>query len=244
MIHLGVRIYFRIKTVCVELKDMFRRVAYRCSGCGNSIVNKGMSRYLIETYGGDLGQNVNFSNYSLGFGLIHYSLIKNIRPKKILCVGSREGFIPAILASACKDNRTGRVYFVDAGYGRSDIGKHWSGLGFWKSGDPFKHFSKIGVNKYITTYVMTTKEFWQKHAHKYDYIYIDGDHSYEGVKLDYNLFWPRLNKNGLMLFHDVSVKYTKELGSFGVWKFWKSLNNKRKITLPYGQNSGLGIIQK
>jgi len=36
----------------------------------------------------------------------------------------------------------------------------------------------------------------------FDYIYIDGDHSYEGVKLDLELCWPLLEKGGILVLHD------------------------------------------
>jgi len=77
---------------------------------------------------------------------------------------------------------------------------------------------------------MTTKEFAQKHHQKYQYIYIDGDHSYKGVVTDYKLFWPRLTKGGFMAFHDVVVKNDSTLPPYGVWQFWKELEDKDKIT--------------
>jgi hypothetical protein len=39
-----------------------------------------------------------------------------MRPKRVLCVGSRYGYIPAICAYACKENNYGVVDFVDAGF--------------------------------------------------------------------------------------------------------------------------------
>ncbi len=35
-----------------------------------------------------------------------------------------------------------------------------------------------------------------------DFCYIDGDHSYNGVKRDINAFWPKLKSGGIMAFHD------------------------------------------
>lgn len=206
----------------------------------NSFIN----RFIINTYNGDAGQNISPQQDSLGFGLIQYSFIRNSKPRHILCIGSRKGFIPAILALACRDNHSGHVDFVDAGYDEDDVGKHWSGVGFWKKNNPNIHFLKIGVQNQITTYIMTTEHFAKQVKTKYDYIYIDGDHSYKGVKSDYSLFWPRLSKYGYMVFHDVYVHHTDELGEFGVWKLWKELKNTHKIILPFPVHSGLGIIQK
>ena len=119
------------------------------------------------------------------------------------------------------------------------------GLGFWKKEDPDKHFAKIGINDYITTYVMTTEEYAKKFPKKrYQYIYIDGDHSYEGIKLDYHLFWPRLDQSYFMSFHDVVAHGYLDKGLFGIWKFWKEIGDKHAIIFPFPKDSGLGIIQK
>ncbi len=209
------------------------------------LIKRHVSRILHTHFGADEGHNINYSQYFLGFGLIHYALIRNIKPVSILCIGSRTGYIPAILSVACKDNFSGHVDFVDAGFDRDDKKNNWSGIGFWKKIDAKKHFSKLGLSSYISTYVMTTKEFATTYPKKrYQYIYVDGNHSYEGVKLDYSLFWPMLTNGGFMVFHDVHVKWTKNLGKFGVWKLWRELKHTNKIIFPFPKESGLGIIQK
>lgn len=208
------------------------------------VIDKFTAKKIVIYFNGDSGHQTDPDTGNLGFGYIHYALIRNTKPNKILCIGSRKGYIPAICALACRDNNKGHVDFVDAGYD-SDNKNHWSGIGWWKKINPDKHFSFLNLNTVISTYVMTTKEYIQKYPNRtYDYIYIDGDHSYEGVKLDYHLFWPKLTKYGFMVFHDVYVKYTKNLGYFGVWRLWKELKNKNKIVFPFPKDSGLGIIQK
>lgn len=219
------------------------KVSKKIFGDNRSIIfNRATARKIISYYGADDGQNVNLKSGNLGYGLIHYDYILNIKPKRILCVGSRKGFIPAMCALACQENGFGQVDFVDAGYDL-DNPNHWTGIGWWKKINPEKHFSFLEVNNWLTTYVMTTKEFSHKYKYRYQYVYIDGDHSYEGVKTDFNLFWPRLDKHGLMVFHDVFVKKDVGLPPFGVWRFWQEIK-KNKIIFPTPKNSGLGMIQK
>lgn len=209
-----------------------------------SLLKRPISKTLITRYNGDEGHNINTTQYFLGFGLIHYALVRNLRPKRILCVGSRKGYVPAIVALACKDNGMGHVDFVDAGYGPEEPTKHWSGIGFWKKANAKKHFGSIGVDRFITTHVMTTREFADTYPkNRYQYIYLDGDHSYEGITLDYSLFWPRLEKGGLMTFHDVVAHGYLDKGLFGIWKFWRELK-ENKIIFPFPKDSGFGIVQK
>jgi predicted O-methyltransferase YrrM len=37
---------------------------------------------------------------------------------------------------------------------------------------------------------------------RFDFIFLDADHSYESVKQDIELWWPRVKKGGVMAFHD------------------------------------------
>lgn len=41
-----------------------------------------------------------------------------------------------------------------------------------------------------------------------DLVYVDADHSYEGVKRDIESWWPKLKRGGIMAFHDYeSIEY-------------------------------------
>ena len=205
-----------------------------------SYVDRYACRRLIEYYHGRPGQKIDKTSGNLGFGFLHHAIIRILRPRRILCIGSGRGFIPAICALACKENRFGSVDFVDAGYDRNHP-MSWGGDGFWKRIDPQKHFSLLGFADNINVFVMTSKEYCQRYPRrKYGYIYIDGDHSYEGVKSDYEMFWPRLEKRGFMVFHDISARGGGAFG-FGVWKFWQEIKNDHKIFFPF-RISGLGIL--
>lgn len=224
------------------IKDIFSY--FRDSIFSFSIFNKYTAKRLIEYYGGNSGHLVDRKNGNLGYGYLHYAFIRNLKPKKILCIGSGYGFIPSICALACKDNNFGQVDFVDAGYYR-DHPKSWGGIGLWQQIDPQKHFALMGLEKWINIFVMTSEEFAKKYQENvYTYIYIDGDHSYQGVKKDFQLFWPKLEKYGFMAFHDVRVKNWKKLKNFGVWKLWQELKIDSKIVFPNPPESGLGFLQK
>ncbi len=239
------KLYWIIKRRIIWLKEVLINIGLLYPSYQQSLVKRSISHRLIEIFDGNDGHQPNYTQFFLGFGLIHYAFVRNLKPKNILVVGSRKGFIPAIIALACKDNGKGHVDFVDAGYDQDKPSVHWSGIGFWKKVDPEKHFSKIGVQNYITTYVMQTEIYARKFSKKrYQYIYIDGDHSYEGAKLDWNLFWPKLSKYGFMAFHDVVAHGYLDKGLFGVWKLWKEIGNKHAIIFPFPKDSGLGIIQK
>lgn len=230
---------FGIKTRLVkEAKRMYSFLR------GGKLTSDITVRHLMEEFNADTyGHRGDIKDADLGYGWIHYGLLRTIKPRKVLCIGSRHGYIPAILAQACKDNGQGRVDFVDPGYGK-DNKNHWTGEGYWKTKEGKECFERFGLEDFITLHLMTSEEFAKKKKkRKYEYVYIDGDHSYEGVALDYKLFWPRLKKEGFMAFHDISITEPKPEGIYGVNRLWGEISKKDSVKLSF-EGSGLGIIQK
>lgn len=209
-----------------------------------------MNKKIVETlknYYHARDHNNDYKRGNLGFGFIHYALIRNLRPKNILVVGSQRGYVPAICGLACKHEGLGRVTFVDAGFDMNAEGEEakrsWGGLGIWKTATK-DYWKPLGLENFIEILCMTTEQFVSHYtSREFEYIYIDGDHSYEGVKKDFNLLWDHLKEGGYMVFHDVLVEKETDWGKCGVKKFWEELKKTRGfLTIPF--EAGLGIIQK
>lgn len=62
----------------------------------------------------------------------------------------------------------------------------------------------------------------------FDYIYLDADHTYEAVKRDLEVWWPKLKKNGLIGLHDYE-NVTHEGVEFGVVKAVTEFISKHKL---------------
>lgn len=54
----------------------------------------------------------------------------------------------------------------------------------------------------VDYFVGTSAEAAKKIKRKFDLIFIDADHSEEAVRQDIALWWPRVKRGGLMVFHD------------------------------------------
>jgi cephalosporin hydroxylase len=79
---------------------------------------------------------------------------------------------------------------------------------------------------------------------KLDFLFIDGDHTYEGVKHDFEMYSSFVKKGGYIAFHDINdTDYHRNLNCH-VAKFWNELNYKNKF--EFNSKSfcmGIGVIQ-
>lgn len=76
-----------------------------------------------------------------------------------------------------------------------------------------------------------------------DYLFIDGDHSYEGVKQDFEMYSPLVRPGGVIAFHDIAPHKDS---TCEVSRFWNQIKGKyesREIIENIGQGwAGIGII--
>ena len=147
----------------------------------------------------------------LGDGLLIDSLIQHMRAKICVCLGSGGGFIPRLMSQAHrdlkeqgifeKDNEWGKVqvYIVDAANG---VG----GNNDWKEEDSFlrKNFHPRVI---LDTTENAYYNYFVKEDVKIDYLHIDADHSYEGVKKDFELYSKLVKPTGLISIHDTDQNY-------------------------------------
>jgi len=87
---------------------------------------------------------------------------------------------------------------------------------------------------------------------KVDFLFIDGDHRYEGVRQDFENYVGFLNDPGLIAFHDINPDYLKRFGkrtysnSGEVYRLWAEVKMKYShtecIDNPDEDGFGIGIL--
>jgi len=81
-------------------------------------------------------------------------------------------------------------------------------------------------------------------GNKIDFLFIDGDHSYDGVKLDFDIYCSLLNPEGIVSFHDIVVHSRKSACT--VHRFWQEIKGKfehEEIVEDWdGEFAGIGLV--
>lgn len=76
---------------------------------------------------------------------------------------------------------------------------------------------------------------------KIDFLFVDGDHTYEGVSQDFELYHPLVHPNGLIAFHDI-VEHPSE-SQCNVHRFWQQLKPRcRHVEFVEDWKSGFAGI--
>ena len=70
-----------------------------------------------------------------------------------------------------------------------------------------------------------------------DLLHIDGFHSYEAIKEDFETWLPKVSPNGIILVHDIHVRRN----TFGVFNFWREVKTQFK-TIEFVGSHGLGVV--
>jgi cephalosporin hydroxylase len=73
-----------------------------------------------------------------------------------------------------------------------------------------------------------------------DFLFIDGDHRYEAVKRDYEMYRPLVRKGGVIALHDIG--YAEEGGVHKLWDELKPFNFHYELRLHPNKEKGIGII--
>lgn len=122
----------------------------------------------------------------------------------ILEIGAWKGRSSVLLGLGARAGNQARVFSIDPHTGSPEHKERYGEvdtLAEWKS-----NVESAGLTKTVTPQVMTSKEASYLLKRKIGMVFIDGNHNYDMVKLDFETWFPRLMDGGLIAMHDTMGK--------------------------------------
>lgn len=164
-----------------------------------------------------------------------YDLVANRKPKRIVELGTHYGTSLWSFSQAVKDQKNNaEINAVDMWKGERHAGFYGEEVFETVKKIKEKWYSNLKINLIRKTFDEAVFDF---EDNSIDILHIDGLHTYEAVRNDFENWFPKVKKNGILLFHDIKV--CKE--DFGVYKFWEELKEKYQ-TIEFFQSFGLGVL--
>ncbi|MDD2758845.1 MAG: class I SAM-dependent methyltransferase [Methylomonas sp.] len=143
------------------------------------------------------------ASVNLDVANIYYSLTKMLRPLLIVEIGCFIGFSTQHFAQAIKELGFGRIISIDAFDWDVDAGRGMQNR--FDVAEYYKNKANVGaIVEFIKGY---STEVYPAIAdqikQKIDLLYIDGDHSINGVFADFNTYYNDVRVGGFVILHDI-----------------------------------------
>lgn len=199
------------------------------------------------------GHHEDPASLNLGFGFVYYGLVRALRARHVLVIGSGYGFSVACLALGLKDNRGGRLTFVDPSFSwlRDGLLKTVGGADFWSDAEHVRaHFARFGVEDVVTHYKHTSEDFFARYDEyqlpEIDLAFIDGNHSFAHVHHDVVQTLKRSHKSTYLLLHDTNLPFRELVRHAGVKRWLRRKATQRKaafefVDFPFA--SGVALVR-
>jgi hypothetical protein len=166
-----------------------------------------------------------------------YDLIMNLKPKHVVELGTHLGCSLFSFVQAVKDGKLKtRLDAVDTWKGDEHAGFYPEQVFVTLNEIKQSYYSDVDIHLIRTTFDKAAKKYSKGSI---DILHIDGRHTYEDVKHDFETWVDKVKDDGIILFHDSAVKKW----GFGIYKLMKELRKQYKI-VEFEHSFGLGVLFK
>lgn len=185
-------------------------------------------------------------DFSSGLGdsaWLLYGLARSLKPKVCVEIGSARGKSACYVGMALMENGFGKLYAIDP-----HTRTNWNDSQSVDTLPVIEHnIRSLGLTKYVEIVRKTSHDAVKEWSQPIDLLFIDGDHTYDGVRRDWDSFSPFLAEFGVTVFHDTLWDLNPDpkwyRPDMGVPGFVEYLRKEGYPVLTINQDFGVSILQ-
>ncbi len=162
------------------------------------------------------------------------------RPKTVLEIGTEWGGTLLLLTLAAAPDAT--IISIDMPTGGFGGYPRWKAAYFHRFVLPSQRLHLLRANSHLLTTVQTVQTILA--GRPLDLLFIDGDHTYGGVKADWGMYGPLVGPDALVVFHDIVPHPPRtQCEVHALWQELKATFPHREIVANGAQSwGGIGVL--
>lgn len=173
-------------------------------------------------------------------------MLIRLNPKRVLEIGTANGGTLFLLCRVASPDAT--IISIDLPGGPFGGGyPEWKTRIYKAFTKPYQKLFLLRADSHSTNTLNKVKHILN--GEKLDLLFIDGDHTYEGVRRDFEMYSPLVKPGGIIVLHDIVPGPEKFVG--GVPSFWRELKKRleshaeiTEIVKDWSQGGyGVGVIR-
>lgn len=174
---------------------------------------------------------------------ILYGLTRSMKPEVCVEIGSARGRSACFIGMALNENGLGKLFAIDPHTQTS-----WNDNESVHTYDIMRqNLVRLGVAEQVEILRQTSEQAAKSWSRPIDLLFIDGDHSYEGVKRDWDLFVPHVRDFGIVIFHDTLWELKPDpswsRADMGVPRFVEELRQQGFPVVTLDRDRGVSLVQ-
>jgi predicted O-methyltransferase YrrM len=191
--------------------------------------------YFPPSLSGFVNKRVVFSTWTdhLPFA---YDLVGALRPKSIVELGAHGGLSYFTFCQAVREHAiASRCYAVDTWLGDEHTGPYDDSV--YRDVAAYNDANYAEFSELLRMRFEDAVERFEDRS--IELLHIDGSHTYEAVRGDFETWFPKVADGGIVLFHDVAAR----MMDFGAWRFWDEISTRHE-SFTFLHGFGLGVLRK